>query len=417
MERHVHRHLKHTQRGAGALGVIAMVLLVASVAVLYLNRHLLIEHRTSASQWHGAVAFEAAEAGLDWAQDRLNHPGQLDAQCRPATPVAGGTGFRASHLPTGTQPAPSAGCRLPGGALDCACPSGGQVWVGDTVPRFAVRLTPETGSDAIRAHSLGCAADDAPCDLDTPAPPEADARAPLSVALRLVPLLPSLPAAALTCGGDCRLLDQASVRNEQIAGLGLAVHSATTLTRASSAQVRGLPGAPQADASVENAPSLASATGTPCNAQALFAHLFQQSLATYARSPLTHHLPCPTDTDCGAAIRHAHALGWRAFFLPKGGHLTSGEALGTPEAPVALVTPGTLTIDNAPTVHGLLFANDSIINTSDGGAARIRGAAVSCNSHRQGGQSEVAHDADTLARLREITRAYQRVPGSWRDAP
>jgi hypothetical protein len=45
------------------------------------------------------------------------------------------------------------------------------------------------------------------------------------------------------------------------------------------------------------------------------------------------------------------------------------------------------------------------------------GASVGCASHHQGGQSEVSRDADTLARLREVTRAYQRVPGSWRDAP
>ncbi len=419
MERHMPKHLTthRAQRGAGVLGVVALLLLIALVVVLYLNRHLLLAHQSSAHQWRDAVAVESAEAGLSWAQDRLNHPGQLDAQCRPATLVVGGAVFRAGHLPTGSQPAPSAGCRLPGGALDCACPAGDQVWVGDTVPRFAVRLVPETGSDAIRAHALGCTADHGPCDLNIPAPPDADARASLSVALRLVPLLPSLPAAALTCGSDCRLLEQASLRNDQIAGLGLAAHTATTLVRAPGAQVSGLPGAPEANASVENDQALASATGNPCNAETLFSHLFQQSLAAYARSPLTHYLPCRPDTDCGTVIRQAHALGWRAFYLPTGAQLTGSETFGSPDAPVALVTPGTLTLDNGPSVHGLIFANDTFINASDGGATRVRGAAVSCSSHRQGGQSEVAHGADTLARLREITRAYQRVPGSWRDAP
>jgi hypothetical protein len=401
--------------------VIAMLLLIAAIAVLYLNRHLLIEHRTSASQWHGAVASEAAEAGLDWVQDRLNHPGWLDAQCQPATLATGGTDFRASHLPTGALPAPGAGCRLPGGPLDCACPAGQSAGAGagagDTVARFSVRLVPETGSDAIRAQALGCAADQAPCDLATPDPADADARTLLSVALRPVPLLPSLPTAALTCAGDCRLLEQASLSNQQASGQGLAAHSAGALSRGVGTQLRGLPGTPLADATVENDLALASAAGTPCNAEALFEHLFQQGLAGYARSPLTRHLSCPADADCGPTIRAAHALGWRAFYLPAGARLGGGEPIGSPEAPVALVTPGALSIENAPSIHGLLFSNDTRVNTGDGGAAHIVGASVGCASHHQGGQSEVSRDADTLARLREVTRAYQRVPGSWRDAP
>lgn len=418
MERCVYRlRTQCSQRGAGVLGVIALLLLVALVVVLYLNRHLLLAHQSSANQWRDAVAVESAEAGLNWIQDRLNHPGQLDAQCKPATLVTGGTDFRASHLPTSPQPAASAGCRLPGGDLDCACPSGNQTWSADTVARFVARVAPEAKSDAVRAQALGCAPDNAACDLTSLDPLDADARASMSVALRPIPILPSLPAAALTCGGECHLLEQASLRNDHISGLGLAVHSANTLAPSPGAQVRGLPGAPQADARIENDPALASAAGSPCNAERLFEHLLQQGLAAYARSPLTHHLTCAPDTDCGTAIRQAHALGWRTFFLPMGAHLSSGENLGSPDAPVALITPRTLTIDNSPVVHGLLFANENLINASDGGAARIRGAAISCNSHRQGGQSEVAHDADTLARLREITRVYQRVPGSWRDAP
>ncbi|MFC7409703.1 hypothetical protein [Hydrogenophaga atypica] len=413
------RHLttRRPQRGAGVLGVIAMLLLIALVVVLYLNRHLLLAHQSASNQWRAAVAVESAEAGLSWMQDRLNHPGHLDAQCEPATLVAAGTDFRANHLPTSTVPGASAGCRLPGGSLDCACPNNNQTWADDSAARFVVRLAPETGTGTVRAQALGCAPDTAPCDQAAPNQLDTDARAWLSVALRPVPLLPSLPAAALTCAGECRLLEQASLRNDQIVGLGLAAHTATTLTRAPSTQVLGLPGAPPALASVENDPTLATAAGAPCNDEALFAHLFQQSLAAYARSPLTRHLSCPTDNDCSATIRQAHALGWRAFYLPAGALLSSGEAIGSPDAPVALVTPGRLTIDNAPNVYGVLFAHDTFVNASDGGAADIRGATVSCHQHRQGGQSEVAHDADTLNRLRESTRTYERVPGSWRDTP
>jgi len=407
---------RHAQRGAGALGVVALLLLVASVAILYLNRHLLLEHRGSANQWHAAMAFEAAEAGLSWMQDRLNHPSLLDAQCRPATIGSdSGTDFRARHLPSDTLPGPSAGCALPGGALACACPAA-SLAAADTA-RFAVRLAPEAGKGVVRAQALGCAADNAPCSWSAPDHPDADARAQLSVALRPVDLLPVLPAAALTCAGDCRLLEQARLRNERIAGQGLAAHTGGALDRAPGTQVLGLPGAPQADASAEHDSTLTAAAGTPCQAEALFEHLFRQSLAGYARSPLTWHLPCAADADCASAIRAAHAQGWRAFYLPAGTRLAGDEAIGSPEAPVALVTPGPLDVGGTPTLHGLLFARETGINASDGGAARVLGAVVACASHRQGGHSEVAHDADILARLREALRAYQRVPGSWRDAP
>ena len=52
------------QRGVGSLAITTLLLLAASIVVLYLNRSVIFEQRTSANQMRAASAHEMAEAGL-----------------------------------------------------------------------------------------------------------------------------------------------------------------------------------------------------------------------------------------------------------------------------------------------------------------------------------------------------------------
>ena len=61
-----------TQRGAAALIVTLLLFLALALLAFGMNRHLLIEQRSATNHARAAQAFEAAEAGLDWAQGALN---------------------------------------------------------------------------------------------------------------------------------------------------------------------------------------------------------------------------------------------------------------------------------------------------------------------------------------------------------
>ncbi|UUX94603.1 pilus assembly PilX N-terminal domain-containing protein [Aquabacterium sp. J223] len=75
---------RRSARGIGALAVVMVLLFIAMLAAAYANRSLLLEQRISANHYRSTQAFEAAEAGLEWALTQLN-AGRVDAQCRPTT--------------------------------------------------------------------------------------------------------------------------------------------------------------------------------------------------------------------------------------------------------------------------------------------------------------------------------------------
>ena len=68
------------------------------VTLLAANRNLLIELRQSSNQAQAAAAFEAAEAGLDWAVAMLNADARIGTDCKPS-PLATQS-FRERHLDT-----------------------------------------------------------------------------------------------------------------------------------------------------------------------------------------------------------------------------------------------------------------------------------------------------------------------------
>ncbi len=76
-----------TQRGAASLAVTLLLLFSVTLAVFFANRSLIFEQKTSANQLRATVAFEAAEAGLEWAIAQINDPPVLQAapSCAPAT--------------------------------------------------------------------------------------------------------------------------------------------------------------------------------------------------------------------------------------------------------------------------------------------------------------------------------------------
>ena len=87
----------HSQHGGAALIVTLLLFLAMALAAFALNRHLVFEQRSAANQARATQAFEAAEAGLEWAQAQLNSTQRIGPDCRPSTDAAASS-FRARLL-------------------------------------------------------------------------------------------------------------------------------------------------------------------------------------------------------------------------------------------------------------------------------------------------------------------------------
>ncbi|MDD2545475.1 MAG: pilus assembly PilX N-terminal domain-containing protein [Burkholderiaceae bacterium] len=230
-----------SQQGLAALTVVMLLMLGATIGVVYLNRGVIFEQKIAANQVRSKVALEMADAGIDWATGMLNAQSKITTTCK--LPDAAGLAdpntksFRNKYITTllygSTAPMQPAANTLPGCKLslvkqpdgsykhefNCSCPD---VSPTDTrlpnfssvanpeAPGFTVQFSPlsadqDPTGNAVRIISTGCAAKSGAC-----IPGEkgvADATATASVILRLQPSVVYKPSVPLTCGVACVLLN------------------------------------------------------------------------------------------------------------------------------------------------------------------------------------------------------------------
>ena len=140
------------QRGAAALGVSFLLLFVLTLVVGFASRNLIFEQRSSANQARSTQAFEAAEAGLQWAQAMLNSGTPIGADCE-ASAAPGDAAFRERFLAydaasqrfaprtwddAGTPVALQAACVLDERGWSCSCPSAGHPTLAAPVGRQGI---------------------------------------------------------------------------------------------------------------------------------------------------------------------------------------------------------------------------------------------------------------------------------------
>lgn len=419
-------------RGAATLVVVLMLLIVAALAAAYASRNIVFEQRTAANQARATQAFEAAEAGLEWALAML-HAGRVDAACTPlADPDVRGETFRdrrlaidpatgrvAARLRSDGQPRQAA-CVADGSAWRCSCPDDAAPALaapgGDgPAPAFVVRLHDDAAHPpgVVRVESTGCARLDGAAVCPTASDP-GDGRATVSVLVALKGALANAPAAAVTVRSDLdvgHLVLRAA--NRDAASGGVTLHVGGTLAGTPLA-LHGPAGAPP-ESTVADEPD-----GGPLarlDADRLFTSIVGMGRDTYRAQPATVVVDCAAD--CSArTLQHVARLHPGTMLWVDGTlRLDADVTLGTPEAPVVLVVDGDVEVADADVrIHGLVVVTGSSWATSSA-TTTVHGALVGQGdlAFTGTGTSTVDHDPDVLARLRLTQGSFARVPGSWRD--
>jgi hypothetical protein len=419
-----HRH----QRGAATLAVSLVLLLAMLLSAAYANRALLFEQRSSANQYRAAQAFEAAEAGLDWAITQLNQPRPVDERCEPVM-NASGSSFRERYLSVDTESgrheprrwangaqdlALQAGCVRSGQGWSCACPSNGvpslPVADGNDLapqPAFSVQFSAEPRSGLVRVTATGCSNAAGACRPGMPG--RADAVVRLQVLLGLLPGLSVAPQAALTVRGTVDAAGALSVHNSDAASGGLTVRAGGSLIGPAVRLSTAAGGAAEASAATHD---VALAALPP---ERLFASHFGLDRTRWARHPAAQAIDCTAP--CAAAITAAiNAAGSnRMVFVPGNAAIDGPIMLGSAERPTILVVSGTAVLRGDVTLHGMLYAGDIRWDGPTGAPAGVHGAVVSESDHRGNGAPQLQRDAAVLRALQLHTGSFARVPGSWKD--
>lgn len=377
------------------------------------------------------MAFEIAEAGLEWAVGMLNNPEIMNASC---TLGAGNdVSFRNKYIQYDTSTpralpnitAASPGCRINDAGLVCSCPESGTAALPSTstasftVTFSTVPLADDSTGESVRITSLGCTASNVACTAATSE--QSDATATVSVVTKLRPVLLAGPSSALTCGTSCVLSGPLTIVNQSVTSSGILIKAGSTISAGhAGVQLISLPGKPGGNAVVANDPTLAALSGTEgtCNNSAMFNAHFGITMASYASAPTTKTIICSSPNECADASVEAHARGWRAFYFPDGVDYNNGSSsttLGTPTEPVTIVTTGKLNITGEVTINGLIFANTAQVNDLGTGTAKINGAMITCGTYDNNGSGTLTYVDHRVNGPKHGTSVAVKVPGSWRD--
>lgn len=416
-------HTATRQRGVAAL-VVTMGLFFAMLLVaVFANRNLVFEQRSSANQYRATQAFEAAEAGLEWAQAQLNRGQRIGADCRASTDPAASS-FRDRYLTPGaggfsgrtwnnggvTQ-ALQPSCVRADDAWRCSCPQGGHpslapvAAAGRPAPAFALEFLPGARPGVVRVVARGCSSLGGACTPGSATPVDATAR--IEVSLALLPGLASAPAAPLTTRGAVNA-PAAAVRidNSDLSVGGIAVHAGAAVDLAS-AHLNGPPGAALAHAIVAGDASLAVLTPDQ-----MFLRYFPLQRSSWVSQPSVTSVTCAGN--CAAALEAAASAS--AMIRISGSALIEGPVtLGQTTHPVLIVSDGAVQLRGPVNLNGLLYASSLRWDGAAAGSALARGGLVSESGYQGDGAPELVYDAGVLERLRTQVGTFARVSGSWRD--
>ena len=426
------------QRGAATLVVVGLLFFVMSLVAAYTNRNLIFEQRTSANQYRSTQAFEAAEAGLEWASAMLN-AGRLDAACTPSTVVTD-TSFRERYLtidpatgvvdPAGVLTADFAGtvwpsCVFDGADWSCSCPDPGAApvvaapAVPGILPAFRLRFVraSDTQPGVVRVEVNGCTRLDDAC-LNFPAQAVGgEGRATVSALLALRGGVAAPPLAAVTARGAVG--GTLAAFNSDVRAAGLAVLAGGAV--AGSVVTGTAPGSPASTAVRDADPGLVTMlpVDDAVRASRFFANTFATLPDVWKEQPgaVRHQagaaVPvCAADPCTAGEIRSAVAANpGRVVWVDGGVDFDSGSAIGSAAAPLVLVATGNIRV--AIDVTGLLYSRAPTWTLA--GAGRVTGAIVAEGDLNGTGSVVVVRDDEVLQRARRLTGSFVRAPGGWKD--
>jgi hypothetical protein len=402
------------------LVVMALFFLVSMVAA-YSSRNLVFEQRTSANQYRATIAFEAAEAGVAWALAQLNS-GRVNAACEPSTDTSW-SDFRTRYLQidadsgiVAATPSGVVGLRLGPSCVrtesgwSCQCPATGTTALAaeegqDLRPAFRVEFRSQAGNvpGVLEITSTGCTAASNAC-LVNAAGTAADAAARVRVVAALTPGLATIPAAAITLRGALNPASTVVAVNEDSASNGITVHAGGAV--AASVQAISVAGTPSGESLRGNDGSLAG-----LDVDRFFARFFGMSPTDYAQQPAVVNLNC--GGGCSTALAAAVAANpGRPILVQDALELESAVTLGSPDAPVVLVSQGPVQLGGS-TITGVVYSRAA--NWQDAGSGQVSGALLAEGDLTGATTLTIRYDAAVLDRIRHTQGSVIRLPGGWRD--
>lgn len=432
-----------TQAGAASLIVVMVLFFLMSLVAAYTGRNLVFEQRTAANQYRATQAYEAAEAGLEWALTMLNS-GRIDANCSEAGATTADTSFRQRYLTidssSGTvapRPAPSGvaglwpSCVSDGaGGWNCSCPSATLPSLtapsgSGVFPAFRVRFTSDGLSrpGLVRIESNGCTRLDNAC-LNHPATAQdLEGRANVAAIVALASALPTPPGAALSVLGNAAGSSLALYNTDVDLG-GMTAQAGGSINggnvAASGWTLRSVPGTPGTSSVVQNEAALSALAAEPDRA---FASVFTMWPATFRAQQAAVVVTCLAD--CRSDLANAVAMNpdrviWATTTDPTASIvLASAGDIGSAPGP-SVAGPAVIVMDrpvdvtaSGVSIFGFVYSRSG--DWTGTNPVNVQGAAFVEGNLAATANASIVMDGAVLKSLRLRSGSFVRAPGGWDD--
>ena len=449
--------LSSRPRGAASLIVVMVLFFIMSLVAAYTSRNLIFEQRTSVNQYRATQAYEAAEAGLEWAIAQLNG-GRIGATCLEAGATSADTSFRQRFLHINTSPPPDtssgmitaltqppvgaaipaprrAGCVWNGTEWQCSCPDAANPAL--TAPAgtgifpafwISFSMVGVSRPGVVQIIANGCTRVDTACLSSSVNTSNVEGRALVTALVALKGAVATPPVAALTVFGDVALraaLDpQLSVFNTDVdrGGVTIQASGAVNSNRVVLGSLPGTPGTASTIPADDSMGKLINPLLMPADltaagripADRAFASTFGLWPNTGRWQPGAVRLICPAG-GCRAALSNAVALNPdRVIWVEGDVTLETAGDIGSLAGPAVIIATGNLIVPAASVrVFGLVSSRSG--GWSGGG--EIQGAAIAEGNLAATAAQTVVFNAAVLDTLRLRAGSFVRVPGGWRDFP
>ncbi len=450
------RPLPRIARGAATLVVVMVLFFIVALVAAYTSRNLIFEQRTSANQYRATQAFEAAEAGVEWALTLLNS-GRIDTACVPQNdPATADESFRMRYLSIDSDGLVTTRLRSDGTPRRAACVFNGSDWQCDCPEDAALSLSAPSGTGpfpafvlrfhdrapdgtvypagVLRIESTGCTRLDSGGAVCAQATSSGDGQATVNAAVALKSALPAPPGAALSVRDDLDLSGAGplNLTNTDAGSGGITLRVGRTVIPAtpSALHLNGPAGTPSDASNLANNVTIAYQDGwlkdlttTPWDptkplSDRMFAAVFAAQRDTVRLQPAAVHVAC--GSSCTASGVH---LGDLASLNPGRVLWVNGDLdidvpgpIGSAAHPALLVVAGNLSVsDPSAQLNGAVYVVGPTLTTS--GALLLNGALIAESglSLAGSGTSSIVYDVGMLNLLRRESGSFVRVPGGWRD--
>lgn len=429
------------EHGATTLVVVMALFLIVAMLAAFASRNMVYEQRIASNYYRAGVAYEAAQAGVEWALAMVNGD-TIDATCKPS--AGGADDLRSRYMNIDQSSRAVTTLTASTGAVlacfynsannwTCQCPAlvtKGSAKVPGTLtspaatagaglqPMFSVGFKPGARPGTARLMVTGCTGlDVGVCKNNFDAADASLGTVGQAVDVALVSALKMPPVSPLVVRGEVKAPASTAalgVYNTDPSSSGLLLQTGTALTMANVAKAEGLPGSIAGDNMITGDTAMHDQT-----AELFFASFFGMNSTYYRNQPKMRAVTC--SSDCAPLVATQITAGAQMLWLNGEAAFSTGPTLGSATKPVIIVVNGNLTINQPIQIYGLLYVRGNLTwtNSSTGSPATVTGAVVTEGdlTASGAGSANVVYNAAVMQILNNQRGSFVRVPGSsWDQA-